>query len=73
MKADDAVKGIFLRKMDQFGEDALNSVAHVQTRISVIVTSREDSHHIQFPEPATRAQLACMLRDLADAVCRGKF
>jgi len=71
LKADDLVKSIYLRKIDRYGENAENQLKHVRTRISVKVTSVEDSHHIEFPEPVTRAQLAYLLHELADRVCRG--
>lgn len=71
MKANDEVQGIFIRKMDYFGEAALNAYVHKKTTISIKVTSCDDSYGIQFPEPVTRGELSCLLRELADRVSRG--
>lgn len=71
MKADDLVRSICIRKSNLQGENVEGGREHIGTRISVEVTSVVDSHHISFPEPVTRAQLACLLRELADRVCRG--
>ena len=71
MKSGDLVREIRLLKFDQFGDKALNRTAHKSTRISVVVTSPDDSHHIQFTEPVTRGHLSCLLRELADRICRG--
>lgn len=68
----DKVKNISFIRMDKWGNEAGPGAEELNNiRLSVFVTSRADSHHIQFREPIERHKLATLLNGLAESIRKG--
>ena len=71
MTMKDKVQLIELLRFDKWGDHTINRDKQEEIRISVKLTSNEDSHHIQFPADIDRAYISFLLRSLADSIDRG--